>query len=160
MSRSSRRGRVKPKRPNGWLTGDHGAPIRRGLHDATLFDQLLMAIIAFVVAALATGIIYWRMSLGSRRIDISPSPLYTMTGNEARIHFLLVCAIGGLVGAVGYALWSWLDPYGTTAVAKAKAEAAKKAKEDRFAFLAERDAAGTVSPVSPPASDETGTSSK
>jgi len=139
MSRSQRRGRVRPKRPNGWLTGEHGNPIRRDLNDATLFDRLLMSVIAFVAAALITGVIYWRMSLGSRRIEITPSPLYTMTGNEARMHFLLVCVAGGLVGAAGYALWSWLDPYGTTAVAKAKAEAAEKAREGRFAFLAQRD---------------------
>ena len=118
MPRGQRRGRVRPKRPNGWLTGDHGSPIRRNLHDATLFDRALMAVIAFVVAAVATGLIYLRMSLGTRRIGSPSSPLYELTGNDARFHFLLVSVIGGTVGAIGYALWSWLDPYGTTAVAK------------------------------------------
>ncbi len=155
MLRGDSRRRVKPKLPNGWVTGNNNAgPIRRRLPDATLWDRALIAIFFFVTGAIATGALYWYLSQpGSNSATYTRRgphslvmPLESMTGAEASTHFVFVCLAGGVVAALAYVLISVLDPYGTTAAAKAE----KKRKRDRFEFLKQ---AGY--PVAEP-DDETG----
>lgn len=140
MLRGNSRRRVKPKSPNGWLNGkDHPGVIRRRLTDATWSDRALIALFFFITGVLATGFLYWYLS----QPDTAPGtysrrgphslvmPLETMTGEEATTHFLWVCLGGGVFAALAYVAISIIDPYGTTASAKAEA----KRKRDQLELL-------------------------
>lgn len=146
MSRRERPGGVdKPRKVNNWVTGKNlPGPVKRRLRNANIVDRLLISLLFFVVFAVGTGGIYFYMSTnnetnssnyGRNRVKL---PLETLTGLEARSHFLLVCLIGGLIGVAIYLYLTFKDPYGTTGTAKA-AEKEIAEKKDRFAFLSERE---------------------
>lgn len=110
-----------------------------------MFDRALIVFLVFVGTALGTGATYFYLAnnIGEKRSYVTHDsealklPLEKLTGMAARHHFLLVCFIGGLVGAAAYLVIALRDPYGVSDEPECQDRPDK-----RFAFLARHSELG------------------
>jgi hypothetical protein len=120
---------VKSTREAGWSNATF---VRRPLRPATAKDRVMIFVFVFLSSAIATWAGYWYLLSQAvrRHNEEAVVSLYEpIQGGQ----MLLICAVGGLIGVIIYAVISVADPYGTEAAEQREA----KRQKDREEMLAE-----------------------